>query len=219
MANYELSHVSSRATDPVVTTALPPFGQMALCLCRHAGRCCRPCPIRAGCRLRWGTSGARVVPTSGFHGDKDMTVNPCNGDQVIAQARGASAAALQATVQQGHVSWRAVLRTHPARRCRGPDGPRAVGHLRCRPCLVEQHGRRLLHRSTRARCHAGDAPLLPPTSPSHSRAGSALNGREAKGRRITSPRPKRCRMRRPSDQRCWRTSSYRFSRSRSARTG
>ena len=46
----------------------------------------------------------RVVPTSGFHGDKDMTVNPCNGDQVIAQARGASAAALQATVQQGHVS-------------------------------------------------------------------------------------------------------------------
>ena len=48
----------------------------------------------------------RIVPTIVFHGDQDRTVNPRNGDQVIAQARGASATALQATatVQQGQVS-------------------------------------------------------------------------------------------------------------------
>ena len=33
----------------------------------------------------------RMVPTIVFHGDQDRTVNPRNGDQVIAQARGAAA--------------------------------------------------------------------------------------------------------------------------------
>ena len=56
----------------------------------------------------------RIVPTIVFHGDQDRTVNPRNGDQVIAQARGASATALQATatVQQGQVcGGRAYRRT------------------------------------------------------------------------------------------------------------
>ena len=47
----------------------------------------------------------RLVPTIVFHGDRDGTVNPRNGDQVIAQARAAAAGDLQATaaVQRGQV--------------------------------------------------------------------------------------------------------------------
>ena len=45
------------------------------------------------------------MPTIVFHGDRDTTVNPCNGDQVIAQARSAAVGNLQATatVEQGQV--------------------------------------------------------------------------------------------------------------------
>src|SRR6185437_12574799 len=40
-----------------------------------------------------------IVPTIVFHGDADRTVNPANGDQVIAQAKGG--ASLTATVVNG----------------------------------------------------------------------------------------------------------------------
>jgi poly(hydroxyalkanoate) depolymerase family esterase len=56
----------------------------------------------------------RIMPTIVFHGDRDGTVHPCNGDRVIAQARGAAAAGLQATatVQRGQVpGGRAYRRT------------------------------------------------------------------------------------------------------------
>ncbi|MFZ1431672.1 MAG: PHB depolymerase family esterase [Geminicoccaceae bacterium] len=56
----------------------------------------------------------RIVPTIVFHGDQDTTVHPRNGDQVIAQARGTSTPALQATAtaQQGQVpGGRAYRRT------------------------------------------------------------------------------------------------------------
>jgi poly(hydroxyalkanoate) depolymerase family esterase len=46
---------------------------------------------------------ARVVPTIVFHGDHDTTVNPCNGDQVIAQSRVAVPAGLRTTVENGQV--------------------------------------------------------------------------------------------------------------------
>ena len=50
--------------------------------------------------------GRRLVPTIVFHGDRDGTVSPRNGDQVIAQARAAAAEDLQATaaVQRGQAS-------------------------------------------------------------------------------------------------------------------
>ena len=130
----------------------------------------------------------RIVPTIVFHGDQDRTVNPRNGDQVIAQARSASATALQATatVQQGQVAGgRAYRRTLHADAA-GADRARAVGDPWRRPCLVGRQPRRLLHRSARARCHARDAPLLPRAPPSHRRPGGALNGREPRGRRVTS---------------------------------
>jgi poly(hydroxyalkanoate) depolymerase family esterase len=60
-----------------------------------------------------GREQRRTVPTIVFHGDRDTTVNPRNGDQVIAKAR-ASAADLQATatVQLGQVpGGRAYRRT------------------------------------------------------------------------------------------------------------
>ena len=50
-----------------------------------------------------GADAGRIVPTIVFHGDQDRTVHPRNGDQVIAQARGAASLELQATAtaQQG----------------------------------------------------------------------------------------------------------------------
>jgi poly(hydroxyalkanoate) depolymerase family esterase len=53
-----------------------------------------------------GGSERRMVPTIVFHGDQDRTVNPRNGDQVIAQARSIAAHGLQATAtsQQGQVT-------------------------------------------------------------------------------------------------------------------
>ena len=62
-------------------------------------------PSRSGASPAVGGEG-RIVPTIVFHGDQDRTVNPRNGDQVIAQARGAAAGGLQATAtsQQGQAA-------------------------------------------------------------------------------------------------------------------
>jgi poly(hydroxyalkanoate) depolymerase family esterase len=43
----------------------------------------------------------RMVPTIVFHGDRDTTVHPRNGDQVIAQSRAATINHLQTTVRHG----------------------------------------------------------------------------------------------------------------------
>ena len=53
---------------------------------------------RGGPEVRAGKAGT-IVPTIVFHGDADRTVNPANGDQVIAQAKGG--ASLTATVVNG----------------------------------------------------------------------------------------------------------------------
>lgn len=54
-------------------------------------------PARSGSRRHGGPAGA--VPTIVFHGDRDTTVNPVNGDQVIAQSK--AAANLRTTVSRG----------------------------------------------------------------------------------------------------------------------
>ena len=55
---------------------------------------------------------AAVVPTIVFHGDGDTTVNPVNGDQVIAQAK--AAANLRLTVSRGEAPGGiGYARTHP----------------------------------------------------------------------------------------------------------
>jgi poly(hydroxyalkanoate) depolymerase family esterase len=53
-------------------------------------------PSRFGASPTVGGEG-RIVPTIVFHGEQDRTVDPRNGDQVIAQARSASTGGLQAT--------------------------------------------------------------------------------------------------------------------------
>ncbi len=45
-----------------------------------------------------------LVPTIVFHGDRDTTVNPCNGDEVVAQSRAAAPTELRKTMQQGRVA-------------------------------------------------------------------------------------------------------------------
>jgi poly(hydroxyalkanoate) depolymerase family esterase len=45
----------------------------------------------------------RLVPTIVFHGNRDTTVHPRNGDQVIAQSRATTMTDLQTTVQHGRV--------------------------------------------------------------------------------------------------------------------
>ena len=52
----------------------------------------------------------RTVPTIVFHGDRDMTVNPLNGDQVIAQAK--ATADLRITVTRGAGIRRDELHPH-----------------------------------------------------------------------------------------------------------
>jgi poly(hydroxyalkanoate) depolymerase family esterase len=47
--------------------------------------------------------GRRIVPTIVFHANRDGTVNPRNGDQVIAQAKAAAAAGLQTRTERGQV--------------------------------------------------------------------------------------------------------------------
>ena len=61
---------------------------------------------RANSARRQRCGEGRMVPTIVFHGDQDRTVNPRNGDQVIAQARGAATDDLQATAtaQQGQAA-------------------------------------------------------------------------------------------------------------------
>ena len=73
---------------------------------------------------RQSTAGepARVVPTIVFHADRDTTVHPSNGDQVLAQAAGAASnGGLRATVERGQVpGGRAYSRTLHADAANGP---------------------------------------------------------------------------------------------------
>jgi len=57
---------------------------------------------RSGRRSGRGGS-SRIVPATVFHGDRDTTVHPHNGDQVIVQLREALNIDLRATVQEGRV--------------------------------------------------------------------------------------------------------------------
>ncbi|HYI82619.1 MAG TPA: PHB depolymerase family esterase [Acetobacteraceae bacterium] len=64
-------------------------------------------PRRAGV-----DEAARVVPTIVFHADRDATVHPSNGDQVVAQAGAASKGGLRTNVERGQVpGGRAYSRT------------------------------------------------------------------------------------------------------------
>ena len=99
------------------------------------------------------------VPTIVFHGDRDTTVHPSNGDHVIAQSTRTTSP--QKQVHRGRIpGGHAYTRTHPYRRERAGD-LRALEHSWRRPRLVGRQPRRLLHRSARAGRDEGNAAFLP----------------------------------------------------------
>lgn len=61
-------------------------------------------------RRRPGGGGARIVPAIVFHGDRDATVHPDNGDHVIAQLREALNIELKETVQEARIPGRRACR-------------------------------------------------------------------------------------------------------------
>src|SRR5580700_6539387 len=100
----------------------------------------------------------RTVPTIVFHGDADRTVNPCNSDHVIAQAR--QEAALTKTVTHGETpGGMAYTRTVQLDQAGAEVLEQWVLHER-RPCLVRRQCQRLLHGRARTRRQPRDDPLL-----------------------------------------------------------
>ncbi|MGO9682493.1 MAG: alpha/beta hydrolase family esterase [Beijerinckiaceae bacterium] len=64
----------------------------------------KPAAVGAQFGGTWGAGGdGRVVPTIVFHGDRDRTVHPCNGDQVIAQSTAPATKDLRTRVEHGRV--------------------------------------------------------------------------------------------------------------------
>ena len=99
------------------------------------------------------------VPTIVFHGDADRTVNPVNGDQVIAQAT--PEATLGKVVTQGETpGGMTYTRTVQVDCCRS-RGLGAMGPAWCRTRLVRRKLERQLHGPARSRCQPGDDALLP----------------------------------------------------------
>jgi poly(hydroxyalkanoate) depolymerase family esterase len=102
--------------------------------------------------------GGPSVPTIVFHGDRDTTVNPNNGDRIVEQS--AKAAGLKEGDRWTSAPW-ARLHPHEPCRCGRACRLRALECSRCWPRLVGRQSRRLLHRSARAGRDEGDAALLP----------------------------------------------------------
>ena len=108
---------------------------------------------RAPCRVK------RAIPTIVFHGDRDNTVNPVNGDQVIAQSK--AAADLRTTVTTGKATGRNSLYLHSANGREWAIGSGAVGSAWSRPRMVRRQHCRIVHRATRSRCESRDEAVFP----------------------------------------------------------
>jgi poly(hydroxyalkanoate) depolymerase family esterase len=111
-----------------------------------------------------------VVPTIVFHGDRDTTVHPRNGDRVIALSMGTTNS--RKTVHRGRVpGGHAYTRTIHA----DASGQPIFEHWEIHgagPRMVGRHPCRLLHRSARAgRCER-DGALLPRALATHGAAVS-----------------------------------------------
>ena len=106
----------------------------------------------------------RAVPTIVFHGDRDTTVNPVNGDQVIAQSK--AAANLRTTVTTGEASggirYTCTVQTDE----NGRSVLETVGSAWSRPRMVRREHSGIVYRAPRARCEPRDNALFPPM-PNH----------------------------------------------------
>jgi poly(hydroxyalkanoate) depolymerase family esterase len=105
-------------------------------------------------RGREDTSTRRRVPVIVFHGDNDRTVHPRNGDDLIANASGATSDAGAPTDAA------AVERTVHRERAHGREYTRIIYRAWGRPRLVRRKRRRLVQRSCRPGCEPRDATLL-----------------------------------------------------------
>jgi poly(hydroxyalkanoate) depolymerase family esterase len=124
--------------------------------------------MREGGPLRYG-SGAnparptRIVPTIVFHGDQDRTVNPHNGQQVLAQAMADTE--LDKSVEPWTGTGRPCLYAHPLYRPGGDCHAGIMDDPRCRPRMVGWKSRRIVHRSAGTGRHARDAEIFPRLCP------------------------------------------------------
>ena len=99
------------------------------------------------------------VPTIVFHGDRDTTVHPDNGDRILEQSAKATSLAtkvIRGRVPDGHAYTRTIFTDRER-----PGDLRALERPWRRPRLVGRQSRRLLHRSARAGRDKGNAALLP----------------------------------------------------------
>ena len=102
--------------------------------------------------------GGPPVPTIVFHGDRDTTVHPNNGDRIVEQS--AKAAGLKAKVMTDECPMGYLHPYEPCRRGRARR-LRALECSRRRPRLVGRLSCRLLYRSARAGRDEGNVALLP----------------------------------------------------------
>ena len=177
-------------------------GRRALGLAAGAAATCPPPspPCRAGRRAPPSRPARRRLGGRGGSCRRSCSMATRTGRSIRATATGHRPGprrrrrrpAGDGDVAAGSGPRRAGLPPHAPRR-RGRSGdPRALGDPGRRPCLGGRQPRRLLHRPARARCVAGDAPLLPRAPASRgggaprstSLDGSLANGakREADGK-------------------------------------
>ena len=101
---------------------------------------------RAAARRASGAAAGRVVPTIVFHGDRDATVHPRNGEQVASQCVDRHDESLDVVVQRGQVPGGTPTPARVHTRCDGPRRARALGSARRGPRLVRRQPARLVHR-------------------------------------------------------------------------
>ena len=102
------------------------------------------------------------VPIIVFHGDRDTTVNPRNGDELIAQGVRSQAGgkAAKADIRRRQRAEWPPLHAHHAQPGRWLAAGRTLGHPRRRPCLVRRQQQRQLYGRQRAGRQPGNAALL-----------------------------------------------------------
>src|SRR3954466_4267527 len=123
-----------------------------------------------------GNGSRRPVPTIVFHGDRDTTVTPVNGDQVIAQSK--AGADLRPTVNRGQSEGGTTY----TRTVQADEGGRPVLEqwmLHGTGRVVGREPGRILHRPARAGRQPRDAEPLP---------GAERHGARSAELSITDPR-------------------------------
>ncbi len=105
------------------------------------------------------TRRRQALPTIVFHGDRDTTVHPRNGTEVIARANTGEHS--DASVEREMASSGRRYTRSIQRDAEGTQRARAMGASRRRSCVVGRQSCRVFHRPEGAGRHERDAPLLP----------------------------------------------------------